>query len=117
MAPEPVHPQLMAVFRSQAWVHDQALDIDHPIRFDATAKILRLSAEEIRNFKHNNYDSDTLAEDLPVRKDHTEPFEIDTDLDAWLEAYGVAGREKLPDERWEEIRQLCGPQPATREVE
>ena len=110
------NPRLMAVFRPQAWRNDQAIDVDHPVRFDATAKILQRSAEAIRDFKHNNYDSDDLAEDLPARNRHDGPFEVDVDLDAWLEGHGIMDRKALTEEQWAEIRQRYGLQPAAREV-
>ncbi len=110
------NPRLMAVFRPQAWRNDQAIEIDQPVRFDATEKLLQLPAEAIRDFKHNNYDSDDLAEDLPERQTHSGPFEVDVDLDAWLETHGVTARENLPEERWAAIRRLHGWQPVARDA-
>ncbi len=108
-------PRLMAVFRPQAWRNDQTIDIDSPVRFDATAKILQFRIDEIRDFQSNNYESDELAEDLPARQAHAGgPFEVDVDLDAWLEAHGVDDRASMTAERWAEIRRLYAPRPAAR---
>ena len=105
----PDNPRLMALFRPQAWRNDLAIDIDSPVWFDATTKVLDFPVEAIRAFRHNDYDSDDLAEDLPERQSHPGPFEVDLDLDAWLEEHGIAERESLTEERWAEIRQLYGP--------
>ncbi len=106
VAEEESPPRLTAVFRPQAWRNDQAIDIDHSVRFDATAKILRLSAGEIRSFRYFGDESDALAEDLPARKDHTGPFEVDVDLDIWLEEHGVEDRRSITDAQWEAIRAI-----------
>ena len=100
---------LIARFRPQAWVDNHAVDTDGAVNFDATARLLELPLEAIQQFKENNYDSDYLAGELPERQSHRGPFEVDTDIDCWLEENGVeGGRTMLTQDHlnrlWEEKR-------------
>ncbi len=109
------NPRLMAVFRPQAWVNDQAIDVNQPVEFDATEDILRLSAAAIRAFEYNSYESDYLVEDQPASQDHSGPFEVDVDLDAWLKEHRVMDRKALSRAQWWEIRQRYRPQTTSGE--
>lgn len=90
----------IATFRPQAWINDYAADIDKPVQFDATLNILALTLEEFKNFKENSYDSDSLADDLPERENHSGPFEVDVDVDTWLEQNGFPERNALTITDW-----------------
>jgi hypothetical protein len=101
--------RLMAVFRRQVWVNDVAMDTEEPIEFDATVRLLRLPLLNIQHFRENDYDSDYLSEDLPERIEWTGPFEVDVDIDEWLERNGVLnGRNSLTQEDLERLRQEYG---------
>lgn len=102
-------PRLIATFRPQAWVNDYAIDIDGRVEFDATEKFLSLPLDTIRDFAENNFDSDRLAEDLPEYADHHGPFEVDADIDGWLESLGYeGGRKSLTENDLVELRKLFG---------
>ncbi len=101
-------PKLTATFRPQVWRHDHTIDIDDEVQFDATPAILLLTAAAIRDFRHNNYDSDYLADDLPAMKEHCGPFEVDVDLDEWLDENGVEDRYIITDEQWESVKKKYG---------
>jgi len=111
-------PRLMAVFRPQHWVRDYATDCGGNTEFDATDQFLRMSADDIADFELNNYDSDNLANHLPEYMAHHGPFEVDVDLDEWLEDHGIEDRSQLTNEQWAAIKakypeQLTEDRPAT----
>lgn len=97
-------PRFIATFRPQAWQHDFAVEVGGKVEFDATGKLLSLSLDEIKGFRENNYDSDYLADSLPEREDHDGPFEVDTDLDGWLEANGIKDRSAMTQD---DLDRLC----------
>ncbi len=96
-------PKLMATFRPQAVVNKRIIDIDGEVVFDATPQILQLDHQQIREFAHNDYDSDFLANNLPERNSHSGPFEVDVDVDAWLESFGFL-RETLTTVQWYSVK-------------
>jgi hypothetical protein len=96
---------LIATFRPQAWIDDYAVDIDGKVDFDVTQALLELPLEKIRTFKEHNHDSDVLADDLQEQKDHSGPFEVDVDIDKWLEENGLdGGRADLTQEQLDQLR-------------
>lgn len=98
-------PLLLASFRPQVWVNDYAVDNGSQVVFDATATFLSRDLGAIHAFKENDYDSDYLAEDLPERDNHGGPFEVDVDVDAWLEKNGfLDGREGLSEDDLRTLR-------------
>ena len=101
-------PRFMATFRPQAWQNGYAVDVDGKVEFDATGKLLTLSLDEIREFKENDYDSDNLADDLPERQDHDGPFEVDTDLDGWMEQNGIEDHSTMTQEQLNRLRSKYG---------
>lgn len=105
---DPAPPRLRAVFRPQAWIRDQATDVDGRVEFDATAAFLRLDLKTVRRFRASDYDSDALADDLPARRAHDGPFEVDVDVDAWLEALGAPARADLSADDLEGLRRRFG---------
>lgn len=101
--------RLIARFRPQMWLNDQAMDVEGAVYFDATEKFLRLPLEYTRTFRENSYDSDELAEDLPARQHHSGPFEVDIDASEWLEQNGVpGGRDGLTQEHLDRLRAEYG---------
>jgi len=97
-------PRLMATFRPQAYIRGDAVDIDGAVEFDATDEALDLDWDVIRDFEYHAYDSDHLADSLPERNAHGGPFEVDVDLDAWLELLGVPDRSELTEDAWKAIQ-------------
>lgn len=93
----------MAVFRPQAWIKDWATDIDGRVEFDATETFLRLPLPEIRRFREHHYSSDALAEDLPARREHSGPFEVDASPQQWLRRQGL-DIEVLTDSQLQRLR-------------
>lgn len=115
------HP-LMATFRPQADQRGYCVDIDGEVEFDATWALLSRTPEEICNFRCYNEDSDRLAIDsnLPAWQEHTGPFEVDVELDEWLEEQGVEdGRRGISNFHLERLRKLFDwkPELPMREVE
>lgn len=98
--------RLMATFRPQVWQRDNLLNIDGVVEFDATAEFLQLTLRAIKQFKEHDYDSDRLAESLPARQEHTGPFEVDVDIDAWLAAHGVPGRQSMTQADLDRLQKL-----------
>ena len=96
-------PRLVAHFRPQVWVDDEAVAAAGAVEFDATEKLLSLSLKEIQLFKENDCDSDALAEDLLERIEHHGPFEVDVDVNGWLEKSGF-DRATLTREQLEDLR-------------
>lgn len=108
-------PRLIATFRPQAWVgpkKDNLAEAGPPVEFDVTDEILKLSRIGLRRFKENNYDSDDLASDLPERRAHAGPFEVDVDIDAWLEELGFPERKLITTPQWEQVKAMFPPPPA-----
>lgn len=97
---------LIATFRPQAWINDTAADLaEGAARFDATAQLLAMELEAIRKFRENDYDSDRLAGSLQQANNHCGPFEVDVDIDDWLEKNGIeCGRHELTQEQLDELR-------------
>lgn len=105
-------PRLMATFRPQVWVNDYAMDLEGKVEFDATTAFLSLKNDRIRNFEEHTRDSDELADICDVT-DHGCPFEVDVDIDAWLESLGLSDRTKLTDDDIDRLRGMfpaCEPQ-------
>lgn len=101
--------RLMAIFRRQVWVNDETMDTEDPIEFDATLKFLVLPLTGIRSFREHDYDSDYLAEGLPEKVEWTGPFEVDVDVDGWLEKNGIPdGRKSLTQEDLDRLRKEYG---------
>ena len=100
--------KLMATFRAQQWQGDQLLEVGRT-RFDATQAFLSLPLEKLKQFRENDWDSDHLSIDLPARRRHNGPFEVDTDIDGWLEANGFEeGREGLTAADLDVLRERFG---------
>lgn len=97
--------RLMATFRPQAWINDYAVDIDGSVRFDATEPFLSLPLARIRAFQQNNYDSDYLSDALPQRNEHSGPFEVDVEIDEWLESLGYPPRAELTESHLVSLRE------------
>ncbi len=102
-----VQPRLEATFRPQQWVgEDHLCDLfDQKVNFDATDVFLKLSLEQIKGFKENDYDSDDLAEDLPERQEHNGPFEVDVDINVWLYENGIEDRAAMTQEQLDQLRE------------
>jgi hypothetical protein len=98
--------RLMATFRPQAWINNYAVDIDGAVTFDATDALLTLDLEGVRTFREHSEQSDRLADDLPARQVHSGPFEVDVDIDDWLDENGFeGGRNCLTDEVWRSLQE------------
>lgn len=102
---------LTATFQPQAWINENAIDIDGRKEFDATAAILRLNAQQIRELKDNSTTVDQIAEELPEFKLHTGaglPFKVSIvdALDQWLKDQGVPDRSVITDEEWSEFQKF-----------
>lgn len=96
--------RLIARFRPQEWHGDAAVEVEGAKDFDATKALLDLPLERIQKFRMNDYDSDELSEDLPERQEHDGPFEVDVDLDKWLEENGVPYREVMTESDRQRLR-------------
>lgn len=89
---------LIATFRPQFWTgRDCLMPAGEPVQFDATATFLALSLEDIKSFRYNSYDSDGLACNLLARIGHSGPFEVDVNIDEWLEKNGVPDRSQMTE--------------------
>ncbi len=99
-------PRLKATFRPQAWINDNAVDIDGQVEFDATENFLTLDLEEIRNFTEHDYDSDRLAWDLREAEIHSGPYEVDVDIDEWLNSIGFPARRQLTAALVRDLRKI-----------
>lgn len=102
---------LMATFRPQQWVSNYAHDLNENVEFDATKAFLSLSLKQVQSFQQNNYDSDELANDLQARKDHSGPFEVDVEIDYWLEQNGFPERKLLSENKLQQLRSIFGVSP------
>lgn len=101
--------RLIAFLRRQVWVNNEATESEEPVEFDATVALLRLPLSGIQQFREHDHDSDVLAEDLPERVEWTGPFEVDVDVDGWLEQNGVPeGRKSLTKEDLDRLRREYG---------
>ena len=105
---ELVQPRLFAEYRRQKWWNNYALPVGDPEPFDATEPLLRVfTAEQIRSFKFNDYDSDRLAEWLNIGSDHFGPDEVDIDENEWNQFWldnGVEDSHQLTDDQLTAIR-------------
>ena len=95
---------LIATFRPQAWINDQAVDIDGKIEFDATDQFLSLNIDQIHFYRENCYSSDFLADNLNERIDHSGPFEVDAFIDDWLEENGFVCHDQLTQKDLDNLR-------------
>ena len=99
---------LIATWRPQADQNGYCVDIDGQVQFDATLQLLSLDLERVRNFREHDEDSDRLAIDsgLPAWQTHNGPFEVDVDVDSWLEAHGIiGGRRVVTQEHLDRLRE------------
>lgn len=104
-------PRLLATFRPQLVEHDQCVNIEAgKVEFDVTLLFLSKPFEEVIRFTSLSYASDSLADGLPQREDHDGPFEVDDNVDDWLESHGLALDTLIPDD-WDALRKLyaCPP--------
>lgn len=92
-----IDKRLFATFRPQAWINDQAVDIDGASRIDVTNKVLELSADEIRALP-DSPDNDFLAEGTAELDAHGGPYEVDVDAGDLCAFFGVADIDDLTDE-------------------
>lgn len=104
------HPRLMATFRPQAWQNDYAINIDSPVDFDATEALLRRSLKDIKAYKEHDYSSDYLAGESNLRaaEEHDGPYEVDCDVDSWLEENGIEDRSKMTEADLKLLRERFG---------
>lgn len=80
--PEP--RRILALFQSQKWVNDYAVNLEGgERRVDVTAKVLALSLDEIHALRDDQYNTDDLVE-----HDHDGPFYVDA-YEAICEFFGV----------------------------
>lgn len=110
-----VYPELIATFRPQYWQGDECVDLGRRYKFIATKKLLGLPLAEINKFQESCYDSDYLACDVPERLEHVGPFEVDVDIDSWLEANDCSPRSELSPEELETLRLRFGVSPPAGE--
>jgi hypothetical protein len=105
--------RLIARFRPQKWMGDEAVEVAGAVDFDATEAYLSLPLPRAINFRLHDYDSDQLAQTLHGRQEHEGPFEVDVELDEWLERNGVTdGRAGLTQDHLYRLRAEFGIQPA-----
>lgn len=101
-------PRLLAHFRPQSWVRDYAVDIDGQEDFDATKAFLSQDLDWIRGFEEHSEESDQLAIAASAAwKRHHGPFEVDVDVDGFLEALGFR-RQSLTPRQLTELRRRYG---------
>jgi hypothetical protein len=101
--------RLIAHFRPQTWVRDYAVDIDDGQEdFDATAAFLSQDLNWIKGFQEHSEESDQLAiEASAAWQHHTGPFEVDVDVDGFMEAQGFS-RQTLTTRQLGELRRRFG---------
>jgi hypothetical protein len=68
---------IRATFTAEAYTPGGLLDIGDPVEFDATERVLKMSPDEVDNFRDDDYPTDHLADDLPRRRDHYGPFRVE----------------------------------------
>jgi hypothetical protein len=101
--------RLIAHFRPQTWVRNYAVDIDDGKEdFDATAAFLSRSLGRIKSFEEHSEESDQLAIDASAAwQHHHGPFEVDVDVDGFLEAQGFS-RQTLTTRQLADLRRRFG---------
>jgi hypothetical protein len=111
--------RLIAHFRPQAWFSNYACDIDDGHEdFDATAAFLSQDLDWIKGFQEHSEDSDFLAmEASEAWKKHHGPFEVDVDVDSFLQARGYH-RPTLTPRQLGELRRHYGvPNPGRKKAQ
>jgi hypothetical protein len=81
----PAGKRIMAEFVPQAWVNDNAVEIDGRVEFDVTEQILAMTEEQRRAVRDDQYASDNLVPS-EIRERHNGPFrvEIEDAIDAYF---------------------------------
>lgn len=69
----------LALFRPQAWIGDQAIDVDGEYRFDIAAQLDEMGADAALAIEDGTYESDALWRHNPIREtcDWNGPFEVE----------------------------------------
>lgn len=70
--------RILAVFIPEAWIGDNAVEIDGRVEFDVTDKILAMSEEERAELHDDDYPSDDLVPD-EIRDAHSGPFRVEVE--------------------------------------
>ncbi len=68
--------RIIAVFIPEAWIGDNAIEVDGRVQFDVTDKVLAMSEEQRAELQDDDYPSDDLVPD-EIRDAHTGPFRVE----------------------------------------
>lgn len=80
-----------ARFRPQAWINDNAVDIDGGFKFDVTIQIEKMGREKALEIADHDYSADALWHAYVTgrpEKEHDGPFEVEV-ADAIRKFYGL----------------------------
>lgn len=95
---DPTGKRCLASFRPQAWVKDQAVDVDGARHFDITELVLKLGRDEALAIRDNRDESDALAAEAGLLVSHGGPYRVECE-EAIREFFGLDndGQEKPPN--------------------
>ena len=80
--------KILATFIPEAWIRDNATEVDGRTKVDVTKAILRMGKEKALGIQDNDYDSDALAQEAGLTKHHSGPFRVEVER-AIREYFGV----------------------------
>ena len=66
----------IAEFVPQAWVNDHAIEVDGRREFDITTQVKAMGREASLDLKDDTYESDELAREAGLLRDHSGPFYV-----------------------------------------
>lgn len=80
--------RIFAVFQPQAWIDDNATDIDGPKDVDVTDRVIGLSLDQLHALQDYRDTTDNLVEGTAVALEHKGPFTVCA-VDSVCEFFGV----------------------------
>lgn len=68
--------RILAVFQPQAWINDNATDIDGRVEVDVTTRVLGLSLERLQSLQDGRDSTDDLVYGTSAASEHNGPFTV-----------------------------------------
>lgn len=88
---------IIASFQPQAWMDDNAVDIDGQEEVDVTQRVLSLSLTQIHGLQDHRNSTDDLVNGTPVAIEHNGPFTVRV-VDSICEFFGVGTLSDITDD-------------------
>ncbi|HYW76187.1 MAG TPA: hypothetical protein VFA48_06135 [Gammaproteobacteria bacterium] len=99
--------RIMARFRPQAWIRDEATDIDDgQSDFDVTRLIAAMPLRELQQLEDDEFSSDDLARRAGLLARHSGPFVVEVE-DALRAYFGVETMAEITQSQLNALKRAC----------